>query len=93
MADEQPVQPFRQGSMSSADNALRREEMLRLLRESLAEWESRVNWETLPETRRAALNTLAEESASTLRELIRNFEERASRQRRPGPKESPDARG
>jgi hypothetical protein len=74
---ETPTPQFPQGSFSSADSAMRREEMLRMLRESLAEWESRVDWETLPESRRMALNTLAEESASTLRELIRNFEERA----------------
>ena len=71
-------------------SAQRREEMLGLLRESLAEWESRVDWDTLPESRRIALNTLAEESASTLRELIRNFEARSGAANKPGPQESVD---
>lgn len=57
----------------------RREEVLHLLRESLAEWETQVDWEGLPERRKQALLELARESAAALRGLIENFERPAGR--------------
>lgn len=75
MTDETPpagrpaLPPF-----ATAHDPAQREEILRLLRESLAEWEARVDWEGLSERRRQALLELAQESAAALRTLIAGFE-------------------
>jgi hypothetical protein len=62
------------GQAFSPNEAKQRADILRMLRESLAEWEAKVDWEGLPQKRKEALVELARESASALRALIANFE-------------------
>ena len=48
----------------------RKRAVLAALRDSLETWEREIDWEELPPEKQAALMALAEESVSTLQEMI-----------------------